>query len=79
MATILYTTTHGIDDPTRATMPFVAASGAIDAGHRPQIALIGEAVFLMKDNLIEQVHGVGWPPLNELMAKMRDNSVPIHV
>ena len=30
MATILYTSTYGTDDPTRATLPFLGALGAVD-------------------------------------------------
>ena len=46
MATILYTTSFGSDDSTRATIPFVAALGAIEAGHQVRIALLGEATYL---------------------------------
>lgn len=53
MATILYVSTCGSDDPTRATLPFVAALGAVTAGHRPQIMLAGEATYLMKDFVVE--------------------------
>lgn len=59
MATLLYTTSHGSDDPTRSTLAFVGALGAIDAGHRSELALLGEATFLMKDGIVEHVHGVG--------------------
>ncbi len=79
MATILYVSTFGSDDPTRATLPFVAANGALEAGHQPQIFLAGEAAFLMKDTVADQVHGVGWPPFKELLQKMIANSVPIYV
>jgi uncharacterized protein involved in oxidation of intracellular sulfur len=79
VATILYTSTHGSDDPTRATIPWVFALGAIEAGHKPQIALIGEATYLMKDVVIDNVHGVGWAPLKELLTKAAEQGVPIHV
>lgn len=46
MATILYVGTYGSDDPTRASLPFHAAIGAIEAGHQPQIALMGEATYV---------------------------------
>jgi len=49
MATVLYISTFGSDDPTRATLPFVSALGALEAGHKAQIALVGEATYLMKD------------------------------
>jgi uncharacterized protein involved in oxidation of intracellular sulfur len=79
MATILYVSTFGSDDPTRATLPFVTALGAIEAGHKPQIMLAGEAVYLMKSYIAEQVHGVGWPALNELFQKVIAYAVPIYV
>jgi predicted peroxiredoxin len=79
MATILYVSTAGSDDPTRATIPFVAAMGAVEAGHQPQIALVGEATYIMKDYIADQIHGVGWPPLKELLQKAIDHSIPIYV
>ena len=79
MGTMLCTSTYGTDDPTRATMPFLAALGALEAGHQAQILLQGEATYLMKDYLAEQIHGVGWPPLTELLAKVIDQNIPIYV
>jgi predicted peroxiredoxin len=79
MATILYISTFGSDDPTRATLPFVSALGALEAGHKAQIALAGEATYLMKDYVADQVHGVGWAPLKELLQKTIAQGVPIHV
>lgn len=79
MATILYVSTYGSDDPTRATLPFVAALGAVEAGHKPQVFLAGEAANLMKDVIADQVHGVGWAPMKELLQKAIANGVPIFV
>jgi uncharacterized protein involved in oxidation of intracellular sulfur len=79
MATILYSSSHGSDDPTRATLPFLGALGAIEAGHQAQIMLVGEAVYLMKSYIADQVHGVGWSPLPELLAKVINHGVPIYV
>ncbi|MFQ5947772.1 MAG: hypothetical protein ACE5KX_02790 [Acidimicrobiia bacterium] len=79
MSTILYTTSYGSDDPTRATIPFVGALGAVDAGHEPELALLGEATYLMKDSVADQVSGVGWPPLRELFPKVIDHGVPVYV
>ena len=79
MATILYSSTHGTDDPTRATLPFVSALGAVEAGHQAQILLLGEAAFMVKDTLAAQIHGVGWPPLSELLTKVFDQGIPIYV
>ena len=59
MASILYTGTWGSDDATRATMPFLAALGAVEAGHQAQIMLLGEATYLMHDYIVDQIDGVG--------------------
>jgi uncharacterized protein involved in oxidation of intracellular sulfur len=47
----LYISSHGTEDPTRATMPFLMAKGAEEAGHDPEIALMGDAVVLSNDLL----------------------------
>jgi predicted peroxiredoxin len=49
MSKVLCVGTFATDDPTRATMPFIAASGALDKGHEPMIVLMGEAVYLKKE------------------------------
>ena len=79
MARVLIVSSHGSDDPTRATIPFVAASGALEAGHQPEVALMGEATYLLKSYVAEQVHGVGWPPLQELWGKLTAQGVKVHV
>ena len=48
MARLLYVGSHGVEDPTRAGLLFVGANGAKEAGHSPLIALVGDAVLLMK-------------------------------
>ena len=79
MASILYIGTHGTNDPTDATFPFLLAKGAIDAGHQPSIVLMGEAALLIKDHIAQQIHGVGLPPLKELMESLAGHEVPITV
>jgi uncharacterized protein involved in oxidation of intracellular sulfur len=79
MGKLLYVGTYGTDDPTRATMPFIAASGALKRDHEPSIALMGEAVYLMKGEVVDQVDGVGFPPLRQLMDEIIGAKVPIYV
>ncbi|MFL7868324.1 MAG: hypothetical protein AB8I58_05820 [Anaerolineales bacterium] len=67
MSKILYIGTFATDDPTRATMPFIAASGAIDRKHEPVIVLMGEAVHLLRKGVLDAIQGVGFPPLEQLM------------
>jgi predicted peroxiredoxin len=79
MVTMLMFSTNGSENPTKVTLPFVLASGAIDAGHKPGIALVGDAVVAMKDSFADNIQGMGLPPFKELFAKAVANSVPIYV
>jgi predicted peroxiredoxin len=79
MALILYVSTFGSDDPTRATLAFGDALGAIDAGHEAMIALAGEATYLMKETVARAVQGVGWPTVGELLQKVVEHGIPIYV
>lgn len=79
MGKVLYSSTYGSDDPTRASLPFHMALGAIEAGHQPEIALIAEATYLMKDSVAETIQGIGMPSFKELLAKTVEHGVPVHV
>ena len=79
MAKLLYIGTHGTDDPTKATFPFLMAKGAIDAGHEPGIILMGEAAPLIKDSIAQQVHGIGVPPVKELLDFLVERGIRISV
>lgn len=79
MATLLYNGTHGPEDPTRATMPFHFAAGAVDAGYQAQIVLSADAAFLMKDTVAQAIQGVATPPLTELITKLVAAGAEIHV
>lgn len=79
MGKVLYSSTYGSDDPTRASLPFHMALGAVEAGHQPQIALIAEATYLMKASLADTIQGVGIPSLKDLLARVTEHNIPIHV
>lgn len=74
----LYISSHGTEDPTRATMPFLMAKGAKEAGHDPEIALMGDSVVLFSEGMSSSVQGVGLPPLKELMQFARDNAISVY-
>ena len=78
MGRLLFVGTFGTDDPTRASMPFIVASGALDAGHEACIVLMGEAVYLASDAAVDSVQGIGFPPLRQVMDKILDHGVPIY-
>ncbi len=73
-----YMSSHGTEDPSRATLPFLMAKGAKEAGHDAEIALMGDSVVLFNDGMASSVQGVGIPPLKELMQFARDNSTPVY-
>ncbi len=79
MARELFIGTHGSEDPTKATLPFLLADGALQAGHEAAIILVGDAVVLMNDAVVDSVQGVGLPPLKDIVAKAIANKVPIYV
>ena len=76
---VLIKSAWGSDDPTKAAFAFLHANAFSEAGHEVGIFLLGEAVNLMKDELMAAVTPVGWPPLSEIMAKTIANQIPISV
>lgn len=78
MARILIMATHGSEDPTRAGLAFFVAKGAVDAGHKPEVVLGGDASVLAKKIVADNVMPVGLPPLIELVQFAVANGVPIH-
>ena len=79
MAKILSVATHGTDDPTKSTLAFMTAVGALGGGKEVGIALVGEAVYLVKEVVAKTVHGIGFPPLPELIDKVVKANVPVYV
>ena len=79
MAKLLYVGTNATGDPTKAALVFVAANGASEAGHEPQIALQGDGVYLMKEEVAASTIGAGFPSVKELMAITVANGTPLHI
>ncbi len=77
---ILYLSTAGSADATRASIPLhIAANGSIEAGQECAVVLAGDATELASREAAERVEGVGVPPLRELLTKLVDNQVPVFV
>jgi predicted peroxiredoxin len=77
---LLYLATSGAGDPTRASIPLhIAANGSVEAGQECAVALVGDAVELVRRETAEGVEGVGIPPARQLFQKLRDNQVPVYV
>ena len=79
MTKLLYVGTYGTDDPTRATMPFIGAVGALKRDHEPSIVMMGESVYMLLGDVADRVHGVGFPPLRQLLDQLIEAKVPIHI
>jgi len=69
----------GSDESTKACFPFLHANAFAEAGHEVRIFLLGEAVNLLKDELIGSVTPVGWPPLSEILHKTIGHRIAISV
>ena len=78
MARLLIISTHGSEDPTRAGLAFFMAKGAVEAGHKAEIVLAGDASVLARKVVADSVLPVGIPPLKELMQFALENQVPVH-
>src|SRR5262249_42422991 len=76
---VLIKSAWGSDESTKACFPFLHANAFAEAGHQVQIFLLGEAVNLLKDELIRSVTPVGWPPLSEIMQKTTGHGIAISV
>jgi predicted peroxiredoxin len=79
MARILSVASHATDDPTKASLAFITAVGAVGAEKECTIVLVGEAVTIVKEAIAKSIHGVGFPPLTELIAKVVQAKIPVFV
>ena len=79
MAKILAVAAHATDSPTKSTLAFITAVGALGAGKEVTIGLVGEGVYLAKEAIAKTVHGIGFPPLPELIDKVVKGKVPVFV
>src|SRR5580658_3813302 len=75
---IMMKSAWGSDDPTKAAFPFLHGLALSEAGHSVQIFLLGEAVSLMRKSVAAAVVPVGWPPLEESLAKIVGRHVQIY-
>ncbi|MDH5669621.1 MAG: DsrE family protein [Nitrospira sp.] len=79
MATFIISGSRGTDDPTMATLPFMAAKTAKEQGHDVVLWLWNEAVTLGRKGVADHVTGVNLTPLKELLAAVQAAGVTIWV
>ena len=79
MTTFIISGSHGTDDPTMATLPFIAAKAAKEQGHDVVLWLWNEAVVLARQGVADHVTGVNLTPLKDLLAAVQAAGIPIWV
>lgn len=79
MGSLLVHITHGPEAPTRAALGLLVATTAVDAGHDVTVFLVGDAAYLVKDEVIEHTKGVGTGALSDSFPALVDAGTPILV
>ncbi len=79
MGSLLVHITHGPEAPTRAALGCTVARAAREAGHDVTVFLAGDAAYIMKDAVIENMRGLGTGSLGEAVSALVDAGVPIYV
>lgn len=79
MATFIISGSRGTDDPTMATLPFMAAKTAKEQGHDVVLWLWNEAVTLGRKGVADHVTGVNLVPLKDLLAAVQAAGVQVWV
>jgi predicted peroxiredoxin len=69
----------GSDESTKAAFAFLHANAFAEAGHEVHIFLLGEAVNLMRNETMNSVTPVGWPPLSKIMLETFAHKIPLNI
>ena len=79
MSSFIISGSRGTDDPTMATLPFIAAKVAKEQGLDVVLWLWNEAVTLGRKGTADHVTGVNLTPLKDLLAAVQAAGIPIWV
>ena len=76
----LYLVSAGVDDATPASVPLhIAVNGSAEVGHEVTVALVGDGTELLDAETASGLEGIGLPPVRELLAKLLEHRIPVHV
>jgi predicted peroxiredoxin len=76
---MLYVGSYGMEDPYRAALVFAAAIAARGQKYEAKVALLGDGVLLMKDDIAKYTKPQGGrPPIDKLIAEAVKKGVTIH-
>jgi predicted peroxiredoxin len=70
VARFMAQSTHGRDDPERATLPFIVANVAASADQEAIVLLTIEGVWLATKGYADDIHHPGMPPLREVLDSL---------
>ncbi len=73
----LFTSTHGSENPTRSTLTWLQAKGAVEAGHDVTISLVGDSVVVLREEVAANIQGMGLPGLKELIGFAKENNITV--
>jgi predicted peroxiredoxin len=79
MGSLLVHVTHGPEAPSRAALGVTVAKAGIDAGHEVTLFLAGDAAYLVKDAVIENLQGIGTGALRETLPALVEAGASIFV
>ena len=79
MGSLLVHVTHGPEAPTRAALACLVAVAAVETGHQVSMFFAGDSAYLLKDDVINSLTGMGTGVLAEHIKKLTGAGVPIFV
>ena len=79
MAKLLLISSSGSENPTKATLPLLMAKAALEEGHTVDVAFVGDAGINIRDAIIDNMQGVGFPPYRELFNHLVTQKVNFFV
>lgn len=79
MGSLLVHVTHGPEAPSRAALGVSVAKAAVEAGHDVTLFLAGDAAYLIKDEVIVNLRGIGTGVLAETLPALVDAGASIFV
>ena len=79
MGSLLVHVTHGPEAASRAALACTVARAASDGGHEVTVFFAGDAAYLVKDEVIENLHGIGTGSLRDTLPALTEAGVPMFV
>lgn len=79
MGSLLIHVTHGPEAPTRAALACLVAAAAVKGGHQVSMFLAGDATYLLKDEVIDALNGIGTGALADHFKELTSAGVPMFV